>query len=455
MKILLLTHAYNCMAQRLHHELARCGHEISVEFDINDAVTEDAVSRFDPDLVIAPMLKRAIPETVWRRLPCLIVHPGIVGDRGPSSLDWAILNGETRWGVTLLQADAEMDAGDIWASREFAMRPASKSSLYRREVTQAALEAVLEAVSAFDGGTVHPVSLAAHPGARGQWRCLMRQADRAIDWLLDDAQRILTKINSADGNPGLRGELLGVPVYLHNARLDGGRQGPSGQLIAQRLGAVCVGTGDGAIWIGHLRQVPDDDNPRTLKLPAVQVLEQALDVPLSSLGIAEVPAPFDTSDDYHEIYYRIEAGVGYLYFEFYNGAMDTAQCRRLLDAYRELNALPLKAIVLMGGEEFWSNGIHLNRIEAAQSPSEESWDNINAMNDLTRAVIETTDKLTVAVIRGNAGAGGYFWRWPLTGFWPGRGRCSTRITRRWATSMAPNIGPTCCRGGSVTPGPDK
>ena len=47
-------------------------------------------------------------------------------------------------------------------------------------------------------------------------------------------------------------------------------------------------------------------------------------------------------------------------------------------------------------------------IEAAESPSDESWANINAMNDVCLALLTLTDKLTVATMRGNAGAGGCF-----------------------------------------------
>jgi putative two-component system hydrogenase maturation factor HypX/HoxX len=71
------------------------------------------------------------------------VHPGIVGDRGPSALDWALQEGATEWGVTVLQAEAEMDAGPVWATAEFPLRAAKKSSIYRNEVTQAATTAVL------------------------------------------------------------------------------------------------------------------------------------------------------------------------------------------------------------------------------------------------------------------------------------------------------------------------
>ncbi|WP_419799967.1 hypothetical protein [Terasakiella sp.] len=94
MKVLLLTHSFNSLTQRLYVEIERLGHEVSVEFDINDRVTEEAVDLFQPDILIAPFLKRAIPESIWSKLTCLIVHPGPKGDRGPSSLDWAILRGK-------------------------------------------------------------------------------------------------------------------------------------------------------------------------------------------------------------------------------------------------------------------------------------------------------------------------------------------------------------------------
>jgi putative two-component system hydrogenase maturation factor HypX/HoxX len=48
MKILLLTHAFNSLAQRLFVELRAAGHEVSVELDIADSVTEEAVALWRP-----------------------------------------------------------------------------------------------------------------------------------------------------------------------------------------------------------------------------------------------------------------------------------------------------------------------------------------------------------------------------------------------------------------------
>ena len=129
MRILLLCHSFNSLSQRLYAELAALGHTLSVELDIADSVTEEAVALFRPDLLIAPFLKRRIPDSVWRALPCFIVHPGPPGDRGPAALDWAILEGRAEWGVTVLQADGDFDAGPVWAHAGFPMRAASKGAL--------------------------------------------------------------------------------------------------------------------------------------------------------------------------------------------------------------------------------------------------------------------------------------------------------------------------------------
>ena len=109
MRILILTRAFNSLSQRLFVELEERGHIVSVEYDIDERTSVEAIDLFQPDLIVGSFLTRKIPESIWRRVKTLIVHPGPIGDRGPSSLDWAILDGVPRWGVTVLQADDGLD----------------------------------------------------------------------------------------------------------------------------------------------------------------------------------------------------------------------------------------------------------------------------------------------------------------------------------------------------------
>ncbi len=402
MRILFLTHSFNSLTQRLYVELTRHGHAVSVEFDIADSVTEEAVALYRPELIIEPFLKRAIPARVWRHHVCLIVHPGVVGDRGPSALDWAIQNGEAQWGVTVLQAEAEMDAGPVWAAVTFPMRPATaaatKSSLYRNEVSDAAVVAVLTAIDRVAGRSFTPQRvIAGNVGVRGVSRPLLRQQQRRIDWHNDSTVEVLRKLQAADGAPGVRDALFDVPCLLFDAHAAASVAGATaGAVLARSFDAVLRGTRDGAVWIGHCKRLDEDS---ALKLPVALALPQQC-------------AALPDSGAFDEIRY-VEQGdgaatIGVLHFAFYNGAMSTAQCRRLSAAYRAALARPTRVLVLAGGPDFFSNGIHLHVIEAAQSPADESWRNINAMNDLCQAVLETTDRVTVAALRGNAGAGGCF-----------------------------------------------
>ena len=418
MRILFLTRSFNSLTQRLYLDLTEAGHEVTVEFDIADSVAVEAVALWRPALVVAPFLKRAIPEAVWRALPCLVVHPGVVGDRGPSALDWAVLDGEPTWGVTVLQANAEMDAGPVWASATFPMREASKSSLYRHEVTEAASRAVLAAVAHFERhGAVPPP--APPPDARGRWRDAMTQADRRIDWARDGTRTVLRKIRAADGVPGVLDALFGVPCHLydaHDASAEPGVAGAApGEVLARRGDALLRATVDGAVWIGHVRRTDVDGG---FKLPAALAFaREAAALPGRELALDAPPEA-----GWREIRYeRVGEHVGVLHFAFYNGAMSTAQCRRLLAALQFALAQPTRVLVLTGGPDFWSNGIHLNVIEAADSPADESWRNIEAIDDVAQALIETTDRLVVAALQGNAGAGGAFLAMAASHVWAREG----------------------------------
>ena len=392
MRILLLAHSFNSLTQRLWCELTERGHALSLELDISDGVTCEAVALHRPDLVIAPFLKRAIPEAVWRSVPTLIVHPGIPGDRGPAALDWAILEQRRSWGVTVLEASAEFDAGDIWASAGFAMRAASKASLYRDEVAAAAVRAVLEALERRAAGA-RPTPLATlDPASAGRWHPPLSATERRIDWQRDPTDVVLAKLRAADSSPGIADEILGEPDRLYDARPAPPAAGSrAGEWVARGGESLLRATLDGAVWIGHARRMDAD----ALKLPALLACPAAAALP----EVHSAPDP---------IQYREVGPVGYLGFDCYNGAMSTAFCRRLAAALDAAAARPTRVLVLEGGRDFWSNGIHLNVIEAAESAADESWRNIEAIDDVAERIVRIGDKLTVAALRGNAGAGGAF-----------------------------------------------
>jgi putative two-component system hydrogenase maturation factor HypX/HoxX len=406
MQILFLVSANNSLSQRASIALTELGHRVEVAVVTSVSEMEAAVRVQAPELVVCPFLKTMIPESIWARHCCLIVHPGPRGDRGPSSLDWAIELDKQNWGVTVLQANGEFDAGEVWATGTFRMRKAAKSSLYRHEVRRAATEAVIDAIDRL-------VLVGGPPTATGQASGvvlgpglpLMTQDVRTIDWKSDATGSVLRKIRAGDGSPGVLDTIDGEQFHLFGAHRERVLRGRPGELVARRNGAVCRATVDGAVWITHLKR-HDSASERNFKLPAAHALALAgVELNVPEVGIA-VDAQVPDGDTYREIAYYEHDKVGYLRFAFYNGAMSTPQCMRLREAYAHALAQHTKAIVLLGGDDYFSNGIHLNEIEAAEDPAEESWQNLQAIDDLVKDIIETDSHLVISAIAGDAGAGG-------------------------------------------------
>ena len=405
LRILFVTSAHNSLSQRAYIALTEMGHDATVQVVDSPEIIAAAVNAHRPDLVVCPMLKQFIPESVWSKYTCLVVHPGPHGDRGPSSLDWAIELGFDEWGVTVLEAVEEADAGDIWETRKFKTRPVGKSSIYRHEVRTAAVEMLVFAVHNFARGDFKPLPLDYEdPNVTGRLRPLIKQADRAIDWRSDSTAGVVRKIRAAEGHPGVLDTVAGAEFYLFNVHVERGMRGRPGEIIATRNGAICRATVDGAVWVTHLKA---KEGLFTYKLPATRALELAGIVPDAPENPVALHAPIPPGYTYREISYEEKAGVGYLNFDFYNGAMSTEQCRRLREAYLYARGRrTTKAIVLAGGLDFFSNGIHLNVIEAAANQGEESWYNLHAIDDVVREILETDSHITISALSGDAAAGG-------------------------------------------------
>ncbi|KDN53085.1 hypothetical protein K437DRAFT_266020 [Tilletiaria anomala UBC 951] len=291
------------------------------------------------------------------------------------------------------------------------------------------------------------------------------------------AEAIVQRVNSADSQPGVLSALLfGTPLFLYDAHVQtaplradvaavaaaaaaaaGTVSAPIGTVLAIRDEAVLVECGaDYPIWFSQLRR-PKAKADRYLhpKLPATrsladlaassggagndkvtQALLDAVDWRIEENG--HDAAAGRRSDDapwrkvhgtYQQIWVEMEAvddarQVAYVYFDFYNGATSTTQCLRLRAALDWVLAQPrLAALVLMGGSAYFSNGIALNVIEGAggaaqgtvDDAAQESWDNINAIDDVVQPLLLANARgrgyagagvLTFAALRGNAAAGG-------------------------------------------------
>ena len=238
-----------------------------------------------PDLIVCPMLKKFIPESIWATRRCLIVHPGPKGDRGPSSLDRAIELGKAEWRVTVLEANGEADAADIWATLSFSIRQVGKSSLYRHEVRSAAIDESSRRSPRWPAAPpqgLDPTDLR----VTAQARPLMRQELRAIYWEAgihrhghsQDSRR-RGPPRRARPDPGNRLSSVRRPsrAGAERARRRDHRPARRSHLRA---------TVDGAVWVTHLKRGGGDPDTH-FKLPATGRWSAGIE-----LDAPEVPAPW-------------------------------------------------------------------------------------------------------------------------------------------------------------------
>lgn len=486
MKILFFCTAHNSLSQQLYLRLSQT-HSIAVEYALSDAVMIEATSLVQPDIIICPFLTSRVPSEVFNNYLTLIVHPGPPGDAGPSALDWMLMgddgtvsnaadllksqswsqNGRSHWGVTVLQAVTEMDAGPVWAFEQFGINidepGMTKATLYRDKVTKAAITATLAALNRIISAAntqpepniatdltrqsllqipvVSPGHLQPDPmykilsvtqqrpflGGATHCRPLLKAADRDFDIATESAKTISRKIRSSDSQPGCLTNLFGASnLYIYGGIIEAGRdencQHKPGEIIGYRNDAVCVATCDGlGIWVTHIRRVKRKvDSMLWPKVPAVPGL---LELGLISQSISNnsfslrpltgwKKASYSTYQDIWVDFSLVEGKerVAFVYFEFYNGAMSTWQCSRLIEALDFVASIEsLEAVVMMGGESYFSNGIALNVIEASCDPSAESWRNINRIDDVVNIILEVFPQknvMTISAMRGNCAAGG-------------------------------------------------
>lgn len=492
MKILFICTAHNSLSQRLYLSLAQL-HTVTVEYALSDEAMREAAKLVKPDLIICPFLTSRVPNDIYEEYMTLIVHPGPPGDAGPSSLDWVLMgddgseadpaqllqkqvlseNGRPYWGVTVLQAEDQFDAGPVWAYEQFPINidepGLTKSALYRGAVTRAAVAACLAAVERIrtaaynstpltppltpcSSGCPSPVqqtikpTLTANPqfkdlsvglqkpflGGPTHHRPLLKAAQRDFNVSVHTAQEISRRIRCSDSQPGCLSSVLGQNMYVYGGTIEDetlSSKAAPGAIVAVRDEAVCFKTADGkGIWITHVRRVKKKTDAKLWpKVPAVTGLREV--GILNQASIEKLSRPYPTQDwaksakstnqdiwvDFvTEENTPVPNRAAYVYSDFYNGAMSTAQCEKLVEALEYVISThtpqdPLAAVVMMGGSGYFSNGIHLNVIEAAADPALESWNNINRINDVVYYLLHEFPRrqiLTFAGIRGNAAAGG-------------------------------------------------
>ena len=174
------------------------------------------------------------------KLGMVNVHPSLLPElRGAAPVEWAIINGLERTGVTIMQLDAGMDSGPILHQIPQAIDADVTGGELSDHLAEMGTLALVETLALLEQGQLRPVP---QNHALATYAPKLTREIARLDWT-KDAGTIARRIRGLDPRPGAWTELDGAEVKLFEARVTEGR-GTAGELLSAD-GGLLIGTGGG------------------------------------------------------------------------------------------------------------------------------------------------------------------------------------------------------------------
>jgi methionyl-tRNA formyltransferase len=221
---------------------------------MKDAKVREEFLDLKPDLVVLAFVTDILPESLLDipSIGTICYHPSLLPrHRGSSSISWAIIQGDTRTGLTILWADKGIDTGPILLQKEVDIAPNDTTgSLYFNKLFPMGVDAIVEAVELIKTGKALKIpqedSLATYEPP-----CDDKYA--GIDWS-KPALEVYNLIRGCDPQPGAYAPLGGRKVKFYNVELiDAAEETLPGQIISIKEGEVLVALNGGVLKVGKMK----------------------------------------------------------------------------------------------------------------------------------------------------------------------------------------------------------
>ncbi|MEC7884347.1 MAG: methionyl-tRNA formyltransferase [Chloroflexota bacterium] len=172
------------------------------------------------DLCVMAFVTDIVPDEILEapRLGTIQYHPSLLPEhRGPSSINWPIIQGKSKTGLTIFWPDKGLDTGPILLQKEFKITETDTlGSVYFGKLYPAGVEAMVEAVEMVKNGTAPKIEQD-HSKATYEGWC--RSGDVIIDWN-KPGMEIYNLIRGSDPSPGANTLWEQKPIYLFNTSFE-------------------------------------------------------------------------------------------------------------------------------------------------------------------------------------------------------------------------------------------
>jgi methionyl-tRNA formyltransferase len=141
-----------------------------------------------PDACIVAAYGKILPEWLLKipRLGCINIHASLLPKyRGAAPINWAIARGETETGVTIMQMDAGMDTGAMFAKRATNIEAHETAVELTTRLSRLGAQLLSETLPRIERGEVTPEP---QNQAEATYAPILKREDGLIDWQMSAAE---------------------------------------------------------------------------------------------------------------------------------------------------------------------------------------------------------------------------------------------------------------------------
>jgi methionyl-tRNA formyltransferase len=209
------------------------------------------IRAMQPEVIVVAAYGQILPKELldMPTYGCINIHASLLpAYRGAAPINWAIINGETRTGITIMLMDEGMDTGAILVQESIPIAPRDTAGSVTEKLSELGSWLIVDSLSRLEGGVLSAVP---QDLARATMAPLLKKEDGLIDWKMA-AEKIHNRVRGLSPWPGAYSFLDGKLIKILETDVTEGA-GEPGALLELGRDGLAAGTGKGLLSIVTLQ----------------------------------------------------------------------------------------------------------------------------------------------------------------------------------------------------------